>query len=287
MYKRQINDNINKIPRDLSEVGPQQKKFRSSVRLYGRVTPNFSVTPTFNTQWYPSKTSDNVSEIAEAADFGYTANIDGYNIYNYQSNPLIAKIAAITTTVGGSQQSIGSLGSVTDNTVFNLGVYETTPVETRLELFYETGTNGLISVLNKDTSNTSNTGATGVIDYTWFLSESSVASPSNPFDCTTDFRFIDGAGTIILPGDVVGTPTIINVTNENGQDVTSGTPFVVVQGATGQGYFKIQTSSTFTYVNGSKTANDYNFTMQVTTNNGSTSVTTCLLYTSPSPRDRS
>ena len=267
-----INDNINKIPRDLSEVGPQQKKFRSSVRLYGRVTPNFSVTPTFNTQWYPSKTSDNVSEIAEATDFGYTAATDGYNIYNYQSNPLIAKIAAITTTVGGSQQSIGSLGSATANTVFNLGVYETTPVETRLELFYETGTNGLISVLNKDTSNTSDTGATGVIDYTWFLSESSVASPSNPFDCTTDFRFIDGAGTIIPPGDIAGIPTIINVTNENGQDVTSGTPFVVVQGNAGLGYFKIQTSSTFTYVNGSKTANDYNFNLQVNTGGTITNV---------------
>lgn len=32
-----INDNINKIPRDLSEVGPDQKQYRSSVQLYGRV----------------------------------------------------------------------------------------------------------------------------------------------------------------------------------------------------------------------------------------------------------
>ena len=32
-----INDNINKIPRDLSEVGPDQKQYRSSVELFGRV----------------------------------------------------------------------------------------------------------------------------------------------------------------------------------------------------------------------------------------------------------
>jgi hypothetical protein len=32
-----INDNINKIPRDLSEVGPDQKQYRSSVQLFGRV----------------------------------------------------------------------------------------------------------------------------------------------------------------------------------------------------------------------------------------------------------
>ena len=32
------NDNINKIPRDLQEVGPDQKQYSSSVTLYGRVT---------------------------------------------------------------------------------------------------------------------------------------------------------------------------------------------------------------------------------------------------------
>ena len=33
-----INDNINKVPRDLAEVGPDQKQYRSSVELYGRVS---------------------------------------------------------------------------------------------------------------------------------------------------------------------------------------------------------------------------------------------------------
>ena len=32
-----INDNINKVPRDLTEVGPQDKQFRSSAVLFGRV----------------------------------------------------------------------------------------------------------------------------------------------------------------------------------------------------------------------------------------------------------
>ncbi len=32
-----INDNINKVPRDLTEVGPDQKQYRSSVELHGRV----------------------------------------------------------------------------------------------------------------------------------------------------------------------------------------------------------------------------------------------------------
>ena len=261
-----VNDNINKIPRDLSEVGPQQKKFRSSVRLYGRVTPAYVTNATTNNQWYPAKTSDNVSEIADAADFGYTT--PQYDMYDFISNPLIAKIATITTTVGGNQISIGSLPS-NAAAVFQLGVYETTPVETRLELFYETGTTGLISVLNKDTNNTSDTGATGVVDYVWAFSEGDAV----PFNCTGDFKFIDGAGNELISGAIIGVPNIINVTNKNGVDVTSGTPFSVVQG-TNADVFKIQASSTLTYVNGSSNANDYTFTIQVVTSGVTTNVLT-------------
>ena len=32
-----FGDNINKVPRDLNEVGPEQNEFRSSERLYNRV----------------------------------------------------------------------------------------------------------------------------------------------------------------------------------------------------------------------------------------------------------
>jgi len=53
-----INDNINKVPRDLAEVGPDQKQYRSSVQLYGRVeNTEDSVTITGDTPAYSSKTS--------------------------------------------------------------------------------------------------------------------------------------------------------------------------------------------------------------------------------------
>jgi len=38
-----LNDNINKIPRDLSEVGPDQRQYRSSVEIYGRVENTSSI----------------------------------------------------------------------------------------------------------------------------------------------------------------------------------------------------------------------------------------------------
>jgi len=52
-----INDNINKVPRDLSEVGPDQKQYRSSVQLYGRVeNTEASINIIGNTPSYSSQT---------------------------------------------------------------------------------------------------------------------------------------------------------------------------------------------------------------------------------------
>jgi hypothetical protein len=48
-----INDNINKVPRDLVEVGPDQKQYRSSVQLYGRV----------------ENTEDTITIIGDAPDY--------------------------------------------------------------------------------------------------------------------------------------------------------------------------------------------------------------------------
>ena len=44
-----LNDNINRIPRDLNETSDQQKQFRSSVQLYGRVNNNTATSNVFRT----------------------------------------------------------------------------------------------------------------------------------------------------------------------------------------------------------------------------------------------
>ena len=106
-----INDNINKVPRDLSEVGPTQKQFRSSVGLFGRVNntttaidfnaasggyPNIGES---NSQYYPKKGDDVVSTISTMQDlFDYDPSLTpapNYfpQFYSYESNPLIARIS--------------------------------------------------------------------------------------------------------------------------------------------------------------------------------------------------
>ncbi len=106
-----INDNINKIPRDLSEVGPQQKQFRSAVQLFGRVQ-NTNLTNTVflpgsnlkfpadvNDQYYPGKKSHTVSTISTLQDlFDYNPqNVPIPNnfpqFYALESNPLVARIS--------------------------------------------------------------------------------------------------------------------------------------------------------------------------------------------------
>jgi hypothetical protein len=134
-----LNDNINKIPRDLSEVGPDQKQYRSSVQLFGRVENNSG---TSNTQYFPGSSTDTASTIATANDlnmsFTEVASVD--NFYQLDTNPLIARISTL-------QQSIGVTGA--DMLPF-LAVYETEPVNSLLDIFWETTTTGLISDLNED-----------------------------------------------------------------------------------------------------------------------------------------
>ena len=106
-----INDNINKVPRDLTEVGPDQKQFRSSVRLFGRVQ-NTATAPTYvtskttfdnlgslNIQYYPGRSSDTVSTISTVRDlFDYDPSDPPRpnlfpQFYLLDSNPLIARIS--------------------------------------------------------------------------------------------------------------------------------------------------------------------------------------------------
>ena len=105
-----INDNINKIPRDLSEVGPDQKQYRSSVRLFGRVTPRETVgtgqTNSYNMQWYPDVFADTVTSISTLRDSNFNGtgldvvkdpNINYVEFYQTETNPSIARISTKQT----------------------------------------------------------------------------------------------------------------------------------------------------------------------------------------------
>ena len=191
-----LNDNINKVPRDLSEVGPDQKQFRSSVRLFGRVE-NSNVTATgvtpykfgvVNEQYYPSRSSDTVSTVSNMFDMfnidptGTIPNAYPEAFYEAESNPLIGRVSTsdrfgqIDPTTGGLTYSIQ-----------NLAVYETEPVESRLDIYWETSSSGTISDLNEQIESDGNQTISGLAGLDWYLSEYFGVYSGNPLqpDVTT------------------------------------------------------------------------------------------------------
>ena len=93
-----INDNINKIPRDLNEVGPQQRQFRSSVQIFGRVENNVSSPNSNNKPYFPGIKPDTVSIISTLNDlFDFSPLVSERpdffpQFYAFDSNPLIGRI---------------------------------------------------------------------------------------------------------------------------------------------------------------------------------------------------
>lgn len=73
-----FSDNINKIPKDLTDVGPEAKEFRSSVSLFGRVTNiNFNTSPVTNgnVQFYPTTIPDFVNTIGTQKDLNIGSSV--------------------------------------------------------------------------------------------------------------------------------------------------------------------------------------------------------------------
>ena len=198
-----LNDNINKVPRDLSEVGPDQKQFRSSAVLYGVVTNTMNTTSgatpedadPFNTQYYPrldytgrNALSHTATTIATARDLdmGYTelsgdgtgpgnpTALDGNLVfYQIDTNPLIARISTTEKSIGwpaGLSPNPSTGVEKEWNMQPYLAVYETAPTESLINIYWETTSEGLIVDLNTDVAST-NSGVSGFVDLVWEFKE--------------------------------------------------------------------------------------------------------------------
>lgn len=245
-----INDNINKVPRDLSEVGPGQKQFRSSVILYPRVNNN--VLAYNNEQFDPGNTYAFVSTIATNNSLFFpngvfpTSPPAGYSqFYQIDSDPLIARIS--------TPNELGVLASTSD--VINLSVYETKPVESKLDIYWETSTAGLITELNAAIDAGSSESIDSLVGWSFTLSEA------------------NGPGTIVTPGitfeDILGdeiapdTVVIDSVFTLTGVNVTDK---FVIENIPGGNSYRIKTAPNkyFYYGFNASNAESYIFTITAT-----------------------
>ena len=323
-----LGDNINKVPRALSEVGPQQKQFRSSVELFGRVENNLTGTVYSNTQYFPTRFSSTVSTIATNNDLFNGDDLAGYqptnDFYEIESNPLIAKIStnkkfgivtdSASATLSTAMTNVSNItglveikgvikvgdivtgADVTDNTsvvsktatsvqltgpqllpvrtiltfndpepVYSLAIFETAPVESNLDIFWETSTSGIISELNNVILNDSN-GAAGLNGWsTSGFSEATLTATQQVSN--NDFTIVDNNGVNIPNGTIsVQSIALTGVRDANGLDVQSssnGPRFALTTNGAGTAY-NVQTIAadytTFDWVFGLDASFNKNFT---------------------------
>ncbi len=175
------SDNINKVPRDLQEVGPTQEKYRSSVRLYGRVNNELveisgvgqSVS---NVGFNPGRKFDLAAQVATMTRLGLGDLLSNPAIpiipnifYKGETDPAIAVIQTNKQfgVVAGADGCTPSANPPNANSLkygTTISVYETEPVESLLDIFWETTSSGLIRDLNDKIVNEDNTIPIGITD---------------------------------------------------------------------------------------------------------------------------
>ena len=287
-----LSDNINKIPRDLNEVGPLQTEFSSSVLLYGRVNNppinNKGAAGEYwdtredpwNAQYFPGRIPDEVVAVGPAGQSGLelatgffitgvaAAAFDeasGANpwgttgavssLYNQQQNPLVAAIKVgsqesqpnldpnVITTLGAQVTAV-TTGSAIRCMQPYLSVSETAPVESLLEIFWETSTSGNFITLNREVT-VDYAGVSLVSDSTGNVDEDYAIGTA----VMSGLNFLDSAGNI-LTLDEIPTITSVIASTDPPTDVTSGTALFILENdpaGVAKKDFRIKTNQLFWY----------------------------------------
>lgn len=171
-----FSDNINKIPRDLSLVGPEQRQFRSSVQLFGRVQ-NLDINNTYNQQFYPSTKGFSVPNIQAILDVAHVDDPTHY--YQLQNGSIIARTNNNNVKFGAGHNNLRP----------KLCILETDPFVSNLDIYWETSTTGLISDLNTSISASNNPGVVSFGDVGWEFYENQSNLGTTNFNDVTGSKF--------------------------------------------------------------------------------------------------
>ena len=270
-----FSDNINKVSRDLKTSASQDLTFSSSVKLYGRVWNNRHYSEASSSrQYFPSLNgiADDVGRIGLIPDIGVNKGSKGNLAYvsPFYSVPLASVkggnpyVASINT-----EKLIGATGGNRYPNVsfekLRLNVYETTPFESNLDIYYESSSSGLISQLNNYINQDSDINQpSSIIDWSWELNENTVPGTKvnlNWFDVT------NSNGVSVVGSDFTG--EIIKVVDGNGNILSNTSYFTLEQNTTAgtdQYKFKLEIAigRYFAYDSQSYIKDRYNFTIRFT-----------------------
>ncbi len=303
------SDNVNKVPRDLSEVGPEQKQYRSSVRLYGRVTntniflntsqtvPFIESKPPYNKQYYPGRLADSVDAIGQADEMlsltlqdifeprglpgqfydtngdvlrgGTFTNPANASVYQYDSDPYIARLST-RKTIGEQDFRSGTLERpVFGNNLFqSLAVYETNPIVSNLEIFWETSTWGWVSQLNEDILVSGNSpGGITEFEYLHFEDQDpagtgSVYGSADSRLVTNEWGVTNQAGGLDLTGIIV--PGTFSAFDQASPPNDRTSEFEIIPAPSGNtGKYQIAINDSFCYLTDANINENYTFSFKV------------------------
>ena len=295
-----FGDNVNKVPRELEEVNGNDTTFSSRVLLYNRVNPRPSISKLYNTQSNVSKQGEKVVSIEPFKELGQWTTTKGvlfpsgidpqhhepqpwypyyidqndtskYNFhdifFNAQANPFIAKIE--TDFQIGATPTYGSKDGI-ENSWQDLGVFETEPTKSALDIYWETSTSGLISDLNNEVVGTNPVGILDTAGNNTALGQNiqyiHTEANSTGSDATLFFDLVDAGGVVV---NAVSTLTIDRVLDGTGADRSS--EFQILTDNTGTTTkYKIQTNALFVFNSNASVNENYTFNLLATYVSGAT-----------------
>jgi len=279
-------DNINKIPRELKEVGPSDKNYGSIVDLWPRLIPNNDWSGSnwlvqANKQMTRKAKKVGVISMKNFRDLGVWATTKGnftpdgasapfypYGggkfidpLFNADEDPIVASIS-VNNQIGldkaDQEHSIPEFSTA-------LTVFETTPTYSNLPLYYESSTSGLISDLNAEVG----VGGVGVATQTspinWHFTEA--MGPGEYI--TGEFELLDRFLTPITSSSTA----VISFTVTNGLQVDVSSDFTLEPTQLlPYPKWRIKTNIDFPYHGLGGPDVQYDFTMNVVANNHNSTI---------------
>ncbi len=253
-----LSDNINKIPRNLEDVSPEQNQFSSDSILYPRVNTGGAAGNAFNEMFDVTKKGSFVSTIASLDDItNNTSQNANPSIYQAESNPFIAKIS--------TPFSIGKPYDATPTQC--LSVFETEPVNSEIDIYWETSTSGLIKDLNFAIDSATPDAPKRFNNFNFNLEES---DPSGNAVSSTNFKPENEAGMefgntvqLVSVRDFTVQKRGENSISDQGRAADRTSEFVLYDGGS-TGYNIRTTNDSFYYGYDAQTKEKYTFLFDVT-----------------------
>lgn len=252
-----ISDNINKVPRDLQEVGPVQNKYSSDEVLFPvveNVVPSSGVGINYNQPFFPENKKYEVTTIASFSDLNKLGGTVGVpELFETTEDPLIMRIG----------DNKGGLGGTFSNMLPTLSIAETTPFVSNIDIYYETSTSGLISDLNTSVIADIGTPIFGFSIFDYTHRENQDPAGSGGVTGAIDSAFVTSD---MFPVNNLNSPILttsddsLTVTNNLGQSFPNS--FELVDG-TAAGSYRIKIKHSFYFGADANTRESYNFTISL------------------------